>query len=146
MNWFTPFEIPASDHPISHKSKILSLGSCFAHTIGQKMKDAKFDVLVNPFGTIFHPHNLADLLDHALFNDPLDKEGILEMEGLFLHYSTHSDVVGKSAKELKEKYDQRLKLTKTYLEEGTHLILTLGTAGFTSTNPSAKLPTATSSL
>jgi hypothetical protein len=128
MNWFSTFEIPPLAHPISHKSKILSMGSCFAQTIGQKMLDAKFDVLVNPLGTIFHPLNLSDLLDHALFNDPFDEEGILEMERLFLHYSTHSDLVGKSAQELKENYDQRLKLTKTYLEEGTHLILTLGTA------------------
>lgn len=128
MNWFTSFEIPALAHPISHKSKILSMGSCFAQTIGQKMLDSKFDVLVNPFGTIFHPHNLADLLDHALFNDPLDEEGILEMEGLFLHYSTHSDLVGKSPDELNENYRQRLRLTKTFLEEGTHLIITLGTA------------------
>lgn len=128
MNWFTSFEIPELAHPISHKSKILSMGSCFAQTIGQKMLDSKFDVLVNPFGTIFHPHNLADLLDHALFNDPLDEEGILEMEGLFLHYSTHSDLVGKSPDELNENYRQRLRLTKTFLEEGTHLIITLGTA------------------
>ncbi|MDO8966792.1 GSCFA domain-containing protein [Algoriphagus sp.] len=128
MNWYTSFEIQPSPFPIAHKSKILSMGSCFAQTIGQKMLDAKFDVLVNPFGTIFHPLNLSDLLDHALFNDPLDEEGILEMEGLFLHFSTHSDVVGKTAHELKENYDQRLKLCKTYLEQGTHLILTLGTA------------------
>ncbi|MFN3997616.1 GSCFA domain-containing protein [Algoriphagus sp.] len=128
MNWFIPFEIPTSAHPIAHNSKILSMGSCFAQTIGQKMLDAKFDVLVNPFGTIFHPLNLSDLLDHALFNDPLDEEGILEMDGLFLHYSTHSDVIGKTPEDLKETYDKRLKLTKTYLESGTHLILTLGTA------------------
>jgi hypothetical protein len=128
MRWSIDFSIPHFPFPMSHQSKILSIGSCFAQTIGQKMKDAKFDVLVNPFGTIFHPHNLADLLDHALFNDPLDEEGVLEMEGLFLHYSTHSDVVGKSVQELKENYDQRLKVTKSYLEQGTHLILTLGTA------------------
>ena len=128
MHWFLDFPIPPSPFPISHQSKILSIGSCFAQTIGQKMKDAKFNVLVNPFGTIFHPLNLANLLDHALFNDPLDEEGILEMDGLFLHYSTHSEVVGKTAPDLSEDYGKRLKLTKTFLEEGTHLIMTLGTA------------------
>ncbi len=128
MNWYSTFEIPPSGYPIAHNSKILSMGSCFAQTIGQKMKDAKFDVLINPFGTIFHPHNLSALLDHALFNDRLDEDGILEMDGLFLHYSTNSDVAGTTPEDLKEIYEERLKLTKTYLEEGTHLILTLGTA------------------
>lgn len=128
MHWFLDFPIPPSPFPISHQSKILSIGSCFAQTIGQKMKDAKFDVQVNPFGTIFHPLNLADLLDHSVLNDPLDEKGILEMDGLFFHYSTHSEVSGKTLEELKGNYSQILKRTKTYLEEGTHLILTLGTA------------------
>ena len=128
MRWSIDFPIPDSPFPMSHQSKILSMGSCFAQTIGQKMKNAKFDVLVNPFGTIFHPLNLADLLDHALFQDPLEKDGMLERNGLFLHYATHSDVVGKSPEELTELYSQKLSLTRSYLEQGTHLIPTLGTA------------------
>ncbi len=128
MRWSIDFLIPASPFPISHQSKILSMGSCFAQTIGQRMVNTKFDVLVNPFGTLFHPLNLADLLDHALFLDPLEKEGILERDGLFLHYSTHSDLVGKSQEELTALYSQKLSLTRSYLEKGSHLILTLGTA------------------
>jgi hypothetical protein len=128
MRWSIDFPIPVSPAPITHQSKILSMGSCFAQTIGHKMQDAKFDVLVNPFGTIFHPHNLADLLDHALFNDRLEEEGLLEVEGQFLHYSSHSEVVGSTPDELKEIYQERLNRTQTYLKEGTHLILTLGTA------------------
>lgn len=128
MRWSIDFPIQESPFPISHEGKILSMGSCFAQTIGQKMKNAKFDILVNPFGTLFHPLNLADLLDHALFQDPLDQEGMLERDGLFLHYSTHSDVAGKSPEELTEIYSQKLRLTRSYLEQGTHLILTLGTA------------------
>lgn len=128
MRWSIDFPIPDSPFPISHQSKILSMGSCFAQTIGQKMKNAKFDVLVNPFGTLFHPLNLADLLDHALFQDPLEKDGMLERDGLFLHYATHSDVVGKSPEELTELYFQKLSQTRSYLQQGTHLVLTLGTA------------------
>ncbi len=128
MRWSIDFPIPVSPAPIPHQGKILSMGSCFAQTIGQKMKDAKFDVLVNPFGTIFHPLNLADLLDHALFLDPLDQEGILERDGLFLHYATHSDMYGKTPEELTKNYAAQLQLTRNYLENGSHLILTLGTA------------------
>ncbi|MFN3761371.1 MAG: GSCFA domain-containing protein [Algoriphagus aquaeductus] len=128
MRWSIDFPISDLPFPISHQSKILSMGSCFAQTIGQKMKNTKFDVLVNPFSTLFHPLNLADLLDHALFQDTMDQEGILERDGLFLHYSTHSDIAGKSPAELNEIYSQKLRLTQSYLEQGTHLVLTLGTA------------------
>lgn len=128
MQWSIDFPIPKLPFSITHESKLLCMGSCFAQTIGQKMKNTKFDVLINPFGTIFHPLNLADLLDRSLFRDSLDKEGIVEREGLFFHLSTHSDLLGKTPDELIELYDQRLKVTRTYLEQGTHLILTLGTA------------------
>lgn len=128
MRWSIEFPISASPFPITHQSKILSMGSCFAQTIGQKMEKAKFDVLVNPFGTLFHPLNLAELLDYAFFQDPLEKEGILERDGLFLHYSTHSDVVGKSPEELNLLYSQKLQQTRSYLGQGSHLILTFGTA------------------
>lgn len=128
MSWFLDFPIPASPFPITHQSKILSMGSCFAQTIGKKMSEAKFDVLVNPFGTIFHPLNLVDLLDYSMFGYPIDPEGILERDGLFLHYSTHSELLGKTPEDLMNQIEGRLRITRTYLQTGTHLILTLGTA------------------
>ncbi|MFC3415440.1 GSCFA domain-containing protein [Algoriphagus hitonicola] len=128
MNWFTSFEIPPADFPISHQSKILSMGSCFAQVIGQKMLESKFDVLINPFGTIFHPSILAKLLDHTLFQDPLEPSGILQREGLFFHYAVHSDLNGKSALELEEKWNQQIQKTHEYFKKSSHLILTFGTA------------------
>lgn len=128
MQWFTPFTIPASPFPISHQSKILGMGSCFAQTIGQKMIDAKFDCLVNPFGTIFHPMILGDLLNHAIFQDSLEENGVLEREGLFFYLGAHSDLNANSPQELTEKFTAQLALVKKYLETGTHLILTFGTS------------------
>lgn len=128
MQWFTEISIPKSPSPISHSSKILSIGSCFAQTIGQKMLDSKLDILVNPFGTIFHPNAIADLLEAGISGDQPDENLILERDGLFFHYSAHSDLVGKSKDELLEKLNQRIELTSGYLKTGTHLILTLGTA------------------
>lgn len=128
MNWFTSFDISPSANLISHQSKILTMGSCFAQVMGQKMLDSKFDVLINPFGTIFHPTILSRLLNHAQFEDSLDESGILEREGLFFHYSAHSDLVGKSKAELNQKWNSKIKETHEYLSSGTHLILTFGTA------------------
>lgn len=128
MHWFTEFPIPKSQSPISHSSKILSMGSCFAQTIGQKMLDSKLDILVNPFGTIFHPNALADLLEAGISGNQPDENLISERERLFFHYSAHSDLVGKSKEELLEKLNQRIELTGEYLKTGTHLILTFGTA------------------
>ncbi|SDC63843.1 GSCFA family protein [Algoriphagus faecimaris] len=128
MNWFTSFDISPSANLVSHQSKILTMGSCFAQVMGQKMLDSKFDVLTNPFGTIFHPSMLARLLDQTLFQDSLDKAGLLEREGLFFHYGLHSDMNAKSPEELEKKWNQLTQNTHAYLKTGTHLILTFGTA------------------
>jgi hypothetical protein len=128
MPWTIDFPISPFSEPISHQSKILSMGSCFAETIGTKMKNAKFDVLVNPFGTIFHPLNLTFLLDAVIFRDALDPEGIVEREGLYSHYSFHSDLVAKSPEELADLYHRQIQSTYLQLHSASHLILTLGTA------------------
>jgi len=128
MQWSTPFTISKSPFPISHQSKILSLGSCFAETVGQKMVGYKFDCLVNPFGTIFNPISLVKLLETALHLQQWDEAEILEREGLFFHYSSHSDLVAESKKELIQKLFNQASLCNKYLEHGSHLILTFGTA------------------
>lgn len=128
MRWAIDFSIPASPFPISHTSKVLSLGSCFAQTIGSKMQAAKFDVLVNPFGTLFHPFNLADLLKQALAQAPMNPDGVVKREGVFVHYAAHSEVKGATRAELEENYTRQLLCLHHSLEKATHLVLTLGTA------------------
>jgi HPt (histidine-containing phosphotransfer) domain-containing protein len=128
MRWSIDFPIPASPFPISHSSKVVSLGSCFAQTIGSKMQAAKFEVLVNPFGTLFHPLNLADLLKQAIPAAPMNSAGIVEREGVFVHYGAHSDVKGGSRAELEDNYTRQMLRLHHALKEATHLVLTLGTA------------------
>lgn len=128
MHWFTELSVPTSQYPISHQSKILSMGSCFAQTIGQKMKTSKLDVLVNPFGTIFQPNALSTLLLSSINQNTLDEQLILERSESFFHYLTHSDLIGNSKEDLVKKINQQLHATYNYLLDSTHLILTLGTA------------------
>ena len=128
MRWSIDFPIPASPFPITHASKVVSLGSCFAQTIGSKMQAAKFDLLVNPFGTLFHPLNLADLLKQAISAAQMDPDGVVEREGVFVHYGAHSDVKGGTRTELEENYTCQMLALHHSLKEATHLVLTLGTA------------------
>jgi len=128
MRWSIDFPIPASPFPITHASKVVSLGSCFAQTIGSKMQAAKFDVLVNPFGTLFHPLNLADLLSQAIPAAQMNPAGVVEREGVFVHYGAHSDVKGGTLAELEENYTRQMLALHHSLKEATHLVLTLGTA------------------
>ena len=58
---------------ISYSSKITMLGSCFSDNIGSMLADYGFDVLVNPFGTLYNPmsilHSIEMLLSERMFTE-----------------------------------------------------------------------------
>ena len=49
-------------HQISHRDKILLLGSCFAENIGHLLVAHKFNVKINPTGILYNPVSIADAL------------------------------------------------------------------------------------
>lgn len=128
MQWTTSFEIPPHPKPISHTDKILSLGSCFAETMGKRMQELKMDILINPFGTLFHPIPICQLIEAALEDHYLPENMFLERDGMHFHYWAHSQVMGYSFEELRGRLTGERFLTKEYLLSSNYLILTLGTA------------------
>lgn len=59
MNLFTKIDIPASACQIDYKSQIVFFGSCFADNISAQFASRKFNVLANPFGTVYNPLSVA---------------------------------------------------------------------------------------
>ena len=51
---------------ISYSSKITMLGSCFSDNIGSMLADYGFDVLVNPFGTLYNPMSILHSIEMLL--------------------------------------------------------------------------------
>ncbi len=128
MKLQTQVPITTSPYPIGYKSEIVLLGSCFANHIGSKLEYHKFRTTLNPFGILFHPKALSNLIVRAL-NDEHYRE-----EELFLHqerwhsFDAHSDISKNSKEELLLCLNEQLGTTKQKLTTASHLILTLGTA------------------
>ena len=47
---------------MSHRQKYLLLGSCFSDSIGEKLVNAGFDCVVNPFGALYNPLSIMNAL------------------------------------------------------------------------------------
>lgn len=124
----TELHIESHIRPLQLKYSLLCLGSCFAIHIGQKFVENKFDVLVNPFGTLYNPLSIFTLLQHALRREPLPPEAYLENQGIFRHYYLHSDVSAIHQAQLKEKTEEALEKCRTYLAKSECILFTLGTA------------------
>lgn len=128
MQWTTSFDIPEGETKINHQSSVFSIGSCFSSMISEKLSERKFQVLNNPFGTIFNPIALAQLMEDSILEMPINAEAMLVRDGLHLHYGMHSDVVAYSQDSLERLIHKKQQLTKQVLESATHIFLTFGTA------------------
>ncbi|MEX2595174.1 MAG: GSCFA domain-containing protein [Anditalea sp.] len=128
MQFRTTFNIRPFETKITHKSKLFSMGSCFSTMIGEKLLERKFNVLNNPFGTIFNPNSLFRLLQQALSKSKLDPHLLLEHQQRFYHYGIHSSISAKQEVQLWERIEASQTLAKEYLTHASHIFITFGTA------------------
>jgi len=128
MNLRTTFDITPSPHKIDHQSKLLAMGSCFATMIGKHMKERKYDLLVNPFGTVFNPLSVFALLDNSISGKEPSSQELIQHQEKWIHYQYHSSISADTEEELLSQIQKLHNITHRYLREASHLIITLGTA------------------
>ncbi|PIB35385.1 hypothetical protein BFP72_08240 [Reichenbachiella sp. 5M10] len=102
--------------------QIVTLGSCFAQGMGERLQQFKFDALVNPFGVIFNPVSLVRVLA------PLEESLFVERDGMFCHYDYHFDLRADSQEQLIEHINKKKQEVQRYLRSADWLIITLGSA------------------
>ena len=61
---------PETLDSIDHSKKIVMMGSCFSEHIGEKLKERKFDVNLNPFGILYHPLAISAAISRMIDNEP----------------------------------------------------------------------------
>ncbi len=117
-----------SPNKIDLKDSILAMGSCFAQNIGNKFQDYKFNININPFGTIFNPLSIFKLINQAASNQVIESTGIVESQGVFHHYDLHSDLSNINKEELLKNASILLKRTGNQLPQTSIIIYTFGTS------------------
>lgn len=128
MEFRTPLHIPPSPFRISHDSRILTLGSCFSNVIGEKLRENKFHVKVNPFGVIFNPFSILKTLEAAAENTNLFAESAIQNNAIWYNYDLHSDFSADKKEMLEEKTAGVLSDVHAYIAGANAITLTFGTA------------------
>ena len=124
----TEIEDQKFEFNLSYQSKLLTIGSCFSDTIGDRLKSSKFNILVNPFGTIFNPLSIFELLELALERSEILEQATLKRDGYYMNYKFHSDFRAKTKDTLHKRMDAALNQVAEQLKDADFLFLTLGTA------------------
>ena len=126
--WQTKITIPESDLQFTHSDKILSLGSCFADEIGERLVEMRFDVLINPFGVLYNPHSLAKNMATINGRSNWDHNQCFLHQGLWRHLDFHSRVSKATCEEYIEHVTGLIARSGNQLKNSSLVILTLGTS------------------
>ncbi len=129
MNTFrTEVVVPQSSFSINYKSEILSLGSCFAQHMGDRLSRLRFSICNNPFGMVYNPASLAGSLDSLLAKREFTHQELFQANGLWHSFSHHSSFSDMNAEKCLSRINFTMEEAIRKLESADLLILTLGTA------------------
>ena len=117
------FDLPPSSHKMDINDPFLLIGSCFSDDIGQKLIQSKFNALSNPFGTIYNPYSIFNIL-----KDTMDDGDLVENQGIYYHWGAHGAVSDLSKEDLSNKIETLREETQSFLKITKWLIVTLGTS------------------
>ena len=128
MEFRTEVEITKQGSSIELGDKFITIGSCFANSIHQKLVKNKFQSLSNPLGIIYDPRSIARVLNFALTGNRPDKQTYINTGNEFVSLLAHSDMNGKSLEASKELIDSQLNNLQSHLKNANWLVITLGTS------------------
>ncbi|MEN8703287.1 MAG: GSCFA domain-containing protein [Polaribacter sp.] len=113
---------------IDYKARILLLGSCFSENIGNKLNYFKFQQLQNPFGILFHPKAIEQFITNVINGKTFTKEDLVYQNERYHSFNAHSSLSEVDENMILNNLNSQISTTQNFLENTTHLIITLGTA------------------
>jgi hypothetical protein len=124
----TELTIAPQERLLPRTARVLTLGSCFADSIGERLRLNKVHALVNPFGTVFQPLALAQLLRAAAGEEQDWQQHLVEARGRWQSYDFHSTIGADSPVELLQAIQETVRRVSDFVRTTDTVMLTLGTA------------------
>ena len=128
MKFRTEIEITPLAEGVGYGAKIFALGSCFAESISERLKRAKFSVATNPFGVLFNPFSIANALERL---DDARNFAVCDIKAgrdNFFSFDAHSSLDGKTHTEAFANMNKAVAQGSKALHDADWVILTFGTA------------------
>lgn len=117
-----------SKNLINHQSKILLLGSCFSENIGNKLNYYKFQATQNPFGILFHPKAIENLITNTTHKKRYLSDDLIFQNERWYSFDAHSNISHIDKNTLLDNLNSAINNTNQQLKKATHIIITLGTS------------------
>ncbi len=128
MKLQTQIPLTKAKEQIDHASQLLVLGSCFSENIGAKLNYFKFQTVQNPFGILFHPFAIENLITRAVNKEYYSADDLFFLNDRWHCFDAHSSLSDVSKEKLLKNLNTQLVRTENQIRQATHILITLGTA------------------
>jgi Ribosomal protein L9, C-terminal domain/GSCFA family len=95
MQFRSEVPVKKQESTIGLGDRFVTIGSCFANSIHQKLVQNKFNSLTNPLGIIYDPRSIARVINFALTGNRPDNQTYINTGGQYVNLLAHSDMNGK---------------------------------------------------
>ncbi len=116
------------DFKIEKGAHLSLLGSCFSSNFAKKFQQAGHFVQSNPFGVIFDPFSISQLLEFVVTKNSSPDLRIISREDLYFSWLANSTCYAFSEQELKDLLKNQIYEFRQVLEKSDYLFVTFGTA------------------
>ncbi len=128
MKFRTEIETSPLGVQIGYENRVLTLGSCFAAHIAEKLAGAKFRVTANPSGILFNPLSIAAAIRSYADSVPVTREELGYDGDVWYHFGFHGDFSAPTAEEALGRMNAARQAGTEALRTSDRVILTFGTA------------------
>ncbi len=124
----TQLNIKPFDHKISYADKLFFIGSCFSEEVAKQFSQVKFQVLSNPFGTLYNPASIFFAVQRIIQNKKVTEEDFFLSDGVYKSFAFHSSLAGTHLHELIDKVNAVIHKSHEFLKQASWNFITLGTS------------------
>jgi hypothetical protein len=128
MNFTTPVEIPAGLPRLSQSDELLLMGSCFAESMGDKLRRAKFRCDVNPYGVLYNPLSIARALREIADGKVYTEADLFRYNDSWHSRMHHGSFSAETPASALQRINERIADAHCRLSRLDTLLLTFGTA------------------
>ncbi len=113
---------------MDHNSRIFLAGSCFVENIGDKFDYYKLPNKRNPFGILYHPFAIGNLISRSVSEREFAEDDVFFHNERWHSFEAHSSLSDPDKNILIDRLNKELINTRNYIKNATHIILTPGTS------------------
>ena len=114
--------------PITLSTPLLSIGSCFSESIGNRLLENRFTISVNPTGVLFNPASIAAALSRVVDKKEFTENDLIHHDGEWKSLWHHSRFSGTDQGLVLSKMRASMTGAQGVLSNNSVIFVTFGTA------------------